>query len=191
MDVKKMRRVRAELLGGLQNFRPASPEDLISRLCEVMSDRSGQPVIYRLMPFPAGTVTGLWIATKEQHLVLVEERTDPMHQLVILGHEFWHLESHRDEIKPMGGAEAARLLSRELDADTIHRIAAQTATRTAVCRDEREEQACELFGAMLGNRAAAWLPVTDPGPGEAPRTTDLVRRLEAALVHRTVRQPHA
>ncbi|MCD9145987.1 hypothetical protein LUZ16_28710 [Streptomyces albireticuli] len=107
MDLKRMRRLCAELLSGLDLPGPARPDVLFTALCAGMSRRHDRPVSHRLVSFPAGTVSGLWVATDAQHLVLCEKDTAPVHQLVILGHDLWHLEEHHRADPALSTAEAA------------------------------------------------------------------------------------
>ncbi|MCS0601350.1 toxin-antitoxin system, toxin component family protein [Streptomyces sp. LP11] len=83
--------------------------DLGRALCEEMSAlRGGRPVELRFERFPDEIeVTGLWVEFTDFDLVIVEERAEALQQLVILGHELWHLHAgHRHH--HLAGAEAAR-----------------------------------------------------------------------------------
>ena len=88
-----MRRLCGELVTELTLPVPARPADLYAALCEAMSRRRGRPVLFRTAAFPPGTASGLWLDMADQDLVVVEERTAPDHQLVILGHELWHMKA--------------------------------------------------------------------------------------------------
>ena len=72
--------------------------ELCRALCQEMSARrGGRPVELRFERFPDEIeVTGLWVEFQDFDLVIVEERAEEMQQLVILGHELWHLHAgHR------------------------------------------------------------------------------------------------
>nr|WSZ17442.1 toxin-antitoxin system, toxin component family protein [Streptomyces canus] len=72
---------------------PADVPELCRALCQEMSARrGGRPVDLRFERFPDEiAVTGLWVEFQDFDLVIVEERAEAMQQLVILGHELWHL----------------------------------------------------------------------------------------------------
>ncbi|WP_086793654.1 toxin-antitoxin system, toxin component, partial [Streptomyces thermovulgaris] len=119
-----MRRLCAELLDELTLPAPARPADLCTALCDAMSRRRGRPVRFRTAAFPPGTASGLWLDMHDQDLILVEERTAPDHQLVILGHELWHMQAGHGGHDVDGAHVAARLLDEGADLRTVvHRAA--------------------------------------------------------------------
>src|SRR4051812_16263716 len=95
-----MRSLAADLAAAVP-ARPHAPDgvrDLCRALCEEMSARrAGRPVELRFERFPDEIeVTGLWVEFQDFDLVIVEERAEAVQQLVILGHELWHLHAgHR------------------------------------------------------------------------------------------------
>ncbi len=171
-----MRRLCADLLRGLRSQDTSSPAALFTALCDGMSRRNGRPVSHRLVKFPAGTVSGLWIATATRHLVLCEQDTAPEHQLVIIGHEFWHLETHQGLSDTADAAEAARLLTPDVSSATVERIARRSTLHT---HDQQEEAACEYFGSLLGSRA--WPLLSSAAAEDTPPTSGLVHRIETSL----------
>lgn len=88
---REMRRLCGELVSELTLPAPARPDELYDALCSAMSRRRGRPVLFRTAAFPPGTASGLWLDLADRDLVVVEQRTAPDHQLVILGHELWHM----------------------------------------------------------------------------------------------------
>ncbi|MFE0099841.1 hypothetical protein [Streptomyces sp. NPDC059009] len=180
MDQKKMRRLCAHLLDdqNLLNLSvPADPTDLFAALCTGMSKRHKHPFEHRLVNFPANTVSGLWVATTDRHFMLVEADTPPEHQLVILGHEFWHVEIDAGKTEPLAAHEANALLAPDIDTNTVHNLATRVAARSSC--GQQEEVACELFGSLLGSRARRWLEEED---GSVPASSaEYVHRLNAAL----------
>ncbi|TPQ23270.1 toxin-antitoxin system, toxin component [Streptomyces sporangiiformans] len=147
-----MRRLCGELVGELSLPAPADPADLYASLCDAMSRRRGRPVQFRTAAFPPGTASGLWLDMAEQDLVVIEERTAPDHQLVILGHELWHMNSGHCSHHVEGAAVAARLLSDDADLQaTVLKVAARTRF------DLKDEQDAESFGLLLASKCRAWL----------------------------------
>lgn len=91
---------------------PVGVRELGAALCAEMSARrGGRPVKLRFERFPDGIgVTGLWMEFPDFDLVIVEERAETVQQLVILGHELWHMHAgHCHHHLP--GADAAVLAS--------------------------------------------------------------------------------
>ncbi|MEW2246166.1 MULTISPECIES: toxin-antitoxin system, toxin component family protein [unclassified Streptomyces] len=90
---------------------PGEVRALCRALCAAMAQRrGGRPVELRFERFPDGIgVTGLWVEFQDFDLVIVEERAEEVQQLVVLGHELWHLHAgHRHQVS---GAAAARALA--------------------------------------------------------------------------------
>ncbi|MEU0382889.1 toxin-antitoxin system, toxin component family protein [Streptomyces chartreusis] len=110
------RALAAELAEALR-ARPRPPSgvrDVCRALCEEMSARrGGRPVELRFERFPDEIeVTGLWVEFQDFDLVIVEERAEAVQQLVILGHELWHLHAGHGH-HHVAGTAAARALARE------------------------------------------------------------------------------
>ncbi|MEE1816983.1 toxin-antitoxin system, toxin component [Streptomyces sp. SP18ES09] len=103
--------------------------------------------------FPPDTVTGLWLDLGDHHLVVVEADTLPLHQLVILGHELWHLkEGHCGHGDGLGTPAAARMLGERWSlTEAVTYVAARTGT------DLEEERRAEQFGRMLAERFRPFL----------------------------------
>ncbi|MEV6174539.1 toxin-antitoxin system, toxin component [Streptomyces sp. NPDC051954] len=169
-----MRRLCGELVAELTLPAPARPEDLYGALCDAMSRRRGRPVHFRTAAFPPGTASGLWLDMADQDVVVVEERTAPDHQLVILGHELWHMKAGHCSHHVEGAAVAARLLSDEADLqDTVRRIGARSRF------DLADEKDAESFGLLLASKCRAWLAGSSlRGPVQRDH---LAGRIEASL----------
>ncbi|MEW2165526.1 toxin-antitoxin system, toxin component [Streptomyces sp. NPDC007084] len=169
-----MRRLCGELVAELSLPAPAQPDELYAALCGAMSRRRGRPVRFRTAAFPPGTASGLWLDMAEQDLVVIEERTAPDHQLVILGHELWHMKAGHRGHDVAGAAVAARLLSDGADLPaTVLAVAARTRFRLA---DEKE---AESFGLLLASKCRTWLAGSSRrGP---VRRDGLAGRIEASL----------
>ncbi|GGW24135.1 hypothetical protein GCM10010381_03800 [Streptomyces xantholiticus] len=174
---KEMRRLCSELVGGIGLPAPAEPAELYSALCKGMSKHRGRPVRHRMASFPPGTASGLWLDMADQDLVVIEERTAPDHQLVILGHELWHMKAGHCSHHVEGAAVAARLLCDEADLQaTVLKVAARTHF------DQVEENEAESFGLLLGSKCRAWLAGSN---GRGPvRRDGVAGRIEASLGYR-------
>ncbi|MGW2521018.1 toxin-antitoxin system, toxin component family protein [Streptomyces sp. NPDC001617] len=137
--------------------RPADAEELCRALCAEMSvRRGGRPVELRFERFPDEIeVTGLWVGFQDFDLVIVEERAEGMQQLVILGHELWHLHAGHSHHHLAGAALADR---REW-ADAALSVAARDGSRAD---DEAE---ADDFGHRL---AAELRPLLSGRDTEAP-----------------------
>ncbi|HET9381370.1 MAG TPA: toxin-antitoxin system, toxin component family protein [Streptomyces sp.] len=156
-----------DLVSGLADAvrsRPRPPADvagLCRALCEEMSARrGGRPVELRFERFPDEIeVTGLWMEFQDFDLVIVEERAEALQQLVILGHELWHLQSgHRHH--HAAGTAAARALAgdRCWRADALT-VAARNGSR------EADEAEADDFGHRLAAALRPYLPGGGHGPG--------------------------
>ncbi|MGW0843135.1 toxin-antitoxin system, toxin component [Streptomyces sp. NPDC002787] len=177
---------------------PVDVRELGAALCAEMSARrGGRPVELRFERFPDGIgVTGLWMEFPDFDLVIVEERAETVQQLVILGHELWHMHAgHCHHHLP--GADAAALalsgetggpgergsalppLSPELSA-ALGQGGTPIAARNG--SHESDEQEAEDFGHRL---ATAFRPWVDTGQGAPADPADPVgRAIQASLGYR-------
>ncbi|MFE1455021.1 toxin-antitoxin system, toxin component family protein [Streptomyces sp. NPDC058735] len=149
-----MRGLAAELAAAVRS-RPRAPRDvgeLGRALCEEMSARrGGRPVELRFERFPDEIeVTGLWVEFQDFDLVIVEERAEAVQQLVIIGHELWHLHAGQRHQHVVGAAAARALAERPGWSDVALVIAARNGSR------ERDEAEAEDFGHRL---AAVFRPL--------------------------------
>ncbi|MGX1562102.1 toxin-antitoxin system, toxin component family protein [Streptomyces sp. NPDC055506] len=166
-----MRGLAAELVTAVR-ARPRPPtgvRSLCRALCEEMSvRRGGRPVELRFERFPEEIeVTGLWVEFQEFDLVIVEERAEAVQQLVILGHELWHLHAGHGH-HHVAGTAAVRTLDREPGwKSLVLTVAARDGSR------ERDEAEADAFGHRL---AAAFRSFADGPPRDADAALDPVRR---------------
>ncbi|MFF8013586.1 toxin-antitoxin system, toxin component family protein [Streptomyces sp. NPDC007929] len=169
-----MRGLAAELATAVRE-RPRYPTDVRSlcrALCEEMSTRrGGRPVELRFERFPDEIeVTGLWVEFTDFDLVIVEERAEAVQQLVILGHELWHLHAGHGHHHVVGTA-AARALDHEPGWTSVPlTVAARNGSR------RRDEAEADAFGHRL---AAAFRSIADgsaAGGHEREPALDPVRR---------------
>ncbi|MGW2827778.1 toxin-antitoxin system, toxin component family protein [Streptomyces sp. NPDC001286] len=172
MDIAGVRRTAARIAAGLRRsprasgmrelahhlhaavrVRPRPPADareLCRALCEEMSARrGGRPVELRFERFPDEIeVTGLWVGFQDFDLVIVEERAEGAQQLVILGHELWHLHVGHSHHHTAGTA-----LAEERDwTGAALSVAARDGSRAA---DEAE---ADDFGHRLAATLRPYLP---------------------------------
>lgn len=174
---KDMRRLCGELVGELTLPAPARPHDLYTALCDAMSRRRGRPVLFRAAAFPPGTASGLWLDMTDRDLIVVEERTAPDHQLVILGHELWHMKADHGGHHVEGVSVATRLLDNDTDQAALQATVQRVAARTRFHLDE--ERDAETFGLLLASKCRTWLAGSAlRGPVQR---NDLAGRIEASL----------
>ncbi|MEU5595734.1 toxin-antitoxin system, toxin component [Streptomyces sp. NPDC020298] len=172
-----MRRLCGELVTELTLPAPARPHDLYTALCDAMSRRRGRPVVFRAAGFPAGTASGLWLDMADRDLIVVEERTAPDHQLVILGHELWHMQAGHSGHHVDGVGVAARLLGDVPDQHALEATVRNVAARTRF--DLAEEREAETFGLLLASKCRTWLAGSSlRGPVQRD---DVAGRIEASL----------
>ncbi|MGW4562469.1 toxin-antitoxin system, toxin component family protein [Streptomyces sp. NPDC004561] len=156
-----MRSLAAGLATAVRS-RSQAPEDvreLCRALCEEMSAlRGGRPLELRFERFPDEIeVTGLWVEFADFDLVIVEERAEAVQQLVILGHELWHLHAgHRHH--HLAGAEAARAFAGAPGWRDALTVAARNGSR------EADEAEADDFGHRLATLFRSQLS----GSGDAP-----------------------
>ncbi|MET8946202.1 toxin-antitoxin system, toxin component family protein [Streptomyces sp. NPDC004542] len=164
-----MRGLAADLARAVRE-RPHAPSgvrELCQVLCEVMSARrSGRPVELRFERFPDEIeVTGLWVEFQDFDLVIVEERAEAVQQLVILGHELWHMHAGHRHHHRVGAAAARALADGPGWRDVALTVAARNGSR------EADEAEADDFGHRL---AALFRPYLS---GRGPSTpVDPVQR---------------
>ncbi|MCM6778550.1 hypothetical protein NDR87_34215 [Nocardia sp. CDC159] len=153
---------------------PAEPEQVMSAVCEVLTQRLGHPVKRMPVKFPASqsdVVFGLWVHADDGHYIFYEKDTSPWHQLVIFCHETGHL-IHEHDQTPLLDSEGARLLLPSLDPSAVQRIMAK---RSRQCHGPAEIQA-EMFAAHLLTHVSRWLP--EKHWNVADSAVDAVHRME-------------
>ncbi|MFD7815505.1 toxin-antitoxin system, toxin component [Streptomyces sp. NPDC059785] len=166
----EMRRLTAGLARALRDRldAPVDVRDLARALCAEMSRRrGGRPVDLRFERFPDELeVTGLWLEFEDFDLVIVEERAEAVQQLVILGHELWHMrQGHRDH--HVTGAAALPALSGGPGTGTATGVGTRIAL-TVAARDgshAAEEAQAEDFGVRLAGEFRSWVRGAGTGRG--------------------------
>ncbi|MFI1563778.1 toxin-antitoxin system, toxin component family protein [Streptomyces sp. NPDC020490] len=151
---------------------PADARELCRALCAEMSARrGGRPIELRFERFPDEIeVTGLWVELPDFDLVIVEERAEAVQQLVILGHELWHMHAGHDHHHPAGAAAAGALAERSdwQDGALTERADWHDVALSVAARDgsrAADEAAADDFGHRL---AAVLRPLLSPRPAGPP-----------------------
>ncbi|MET9898154.1 toxin-antitoxin system, toxin component family protein [Streptomyces sp. NPDC006446] len=186
----EMRALAVEL-GRLLRRRIDTPVDvreLAQALCDEMSRRrGGRPVQLRFERFPDEIeVTGLWMEFQDFDLVIVEERAETVQQLVILGHELWHMrEGHRDHHVDGAAAVARAALSDRSDLRDSGARAAfrQEVALTVAARNgsrQADEAQAEAFGLHLASVFRSWLA----GPGGTAPVDPVSHAIQTSLGYR-------
>ncbi|MFR9795664.1 toxin [Streptomyces sp. MS06] len=172
MSTRAMKSVLAELgrEAARSVRRPAEPRVLMEEFCRAMSVRAGRPVqlVFRSFP-PDIPVSGMRLDCGDRSLLVVEERTVPEAQLVILGHELWHEEQGDCGHHVAGLPAAARTRSAEEDPDAIRRAGEHILATREVNRDAvlavaaragssaDAEVDAETFGLLFAREVRTWM----------------------------------
>ncbi|MFJ6723757.1 MULTISPECIES: toxin-antitoxin system, toxin component family protein [unclassified Streptomyces] len=146
---------------------PAGVREVARALCETMGAlHGGRPVELRFERFPDGfDVTGLCVEFEDFDLVIVEERAEAVQQLVILGHELWHLHAGHTSHHAAGTAAARALAGQPGWREVALAVAARNGSRA------REEAEADDFGHRL---AATFRPLlSGPPPAAAAEDTSV------------------
>ncbi|MFJ2847523.1 toxin-antitoxin system, toxin component [Streptomyces sp. SID4946] len=191
---KAMRKLSAQLA---RNIRPlVEEEDVILSIRQALSQVRGRPVRLRAAAFPPATASGLWVDRTSHDLIAYEENTDPEHQLVIIGHEAWHMfQGHGSNgaghaaASRAGKNDAAGALAElvalvsaaadtDLPPDARMDVALHFAARADACKVDEEVEA-ERFGFRFATDVQAVLAETrvpvDP--------QNLAGRIQASMAH--------
>ncbi|MFE7072648.1 toxin-antitoxin system, toxin component [Streptomyces sp. NPDC057620] len=160
---------------------PAEPRELFEAMCAAVSKLLGKPVMLRLAAFPKDTGSGLVLDFGDRSLIVIEERTSPEHQLVILGHELWHEKAGHCSHDAGGAAMAARMLSEgETDWEALAPRLLSVAARTGFAEDDEND--AERFGLKVAQSFRTWL--RGPHARDPLRTDTVENRMSASLEYR-------
>ncbi|WP_432080759.1 toxin-antitoxin system, toxin component family protein [Streptomyces sp. WAC 04229] len=147
---------------------PHGVRELCHALCAEMSvRRGGRHVALRFERFPDELeVTGLWVEFHDQDLVIIEARAEEVQQLVILGHELWHMHAGHGHHHGIGSAAAQALGGESGWRDSALGVAARNGSR------EADEADADAFGHHLAAACRPLLPdqADDPAPGPVQRS---------------------
>ncbi|WP_230864181.1 hypothetical protein [Streptomyces clavuligerus] len=200
-----MRRLRDELARALEQARPTEPQEVFAALCTHLGERRGRPVVLRMVDFPPQTASGLYLNLADRDVICVQTGTPPLHQLIIFGHEVWHMVAGHAGPHDAGPAQAAGLVTGGApgpgpagDTDgtdgmsgtggtapergpfpvpdtAVQHLAARTDFRQA------QENEAEAFGLELGAHLRHWL---EPPPRTAAPRSPEAQRIQRLLGHR-------
>ncbi|MFE9611478.1 toxin [Streptomyces sp. NPDC006012] len=157
-----------EATKGLQ--RPAEPRVVMQEFCRAMSVRKDRPITLAFRAFPPDiAVSGMRLDFGDRSVIIVEDRTVPEAQLVILGHELWHEEEGDRGHHIAGLPAAARTLAAVQTSDAVRQAVEQildahevpgeavlTVAARADSADEHEVDA-ETFGLLFGRAVRPWM----------------------------------
>ncbi|WP_314252278.1 toxin-antitoxin system, toxin component [Streptomyces sp. DSM 40907] len=194
-----MRRLSAQIVRNLTP--PADGDHVIPSIAEALSRLRGRPVRLRKVPFPPATASGLWIDRTSRDLIVYEENTNPEHQLVIIGHEAWHMfqghcrsglehdpaASRAGQGGTQGALDAFTALVTEMD-DTEPPLGARTdvaihCASRAETQDMREELEAERFGIRFATDVQEALE----GAFSHADPQHLAGRIQLSMTHRFTR----
>jgi hypothetical protein len=171
-----MRALRDDLAHALEEARPSGPAEVFEVLCARLGELRGRPLVLRLVDFPPGTASGLYLDMADRDVICVQAGTQPFHRLVIFGHEVWHMVAGhcgRASGGPAGdAAEAAGLVPGGTSGTAVHNLAARTDFH------RRQEAEAETFGLELGARLRGWLEA--PAAPAAP-VDEVAERIRTSL----------
>ncbi|ANH92464.1 MULTISPECIES: hypothetical protein [unclassified Streptomyces] len=122
-----MRRLSARLLSALE--LPDSEAGVVPAIGAALERVRGRPVRLHAVPFPPGIASGLWIDRATHDVIAYERHTDLEHQLVIIGHEIWHMFEEHDGAPTAHGPAASRAAEQRVP-DAVRALVA------AVCADD-------------------------------------------------------
>ncbi|MER5468255.1 toxin [Streptomyces sp. NPDC002935] len=168
-----MRRLADALIDPIRVTLPADPEELFAALVSSVNHWRGREVVVHKAAFPPHTATGLWLERDTYDDVIIEERAAVWHQIVIFGHEVWHMSQG--------------------DAAPVHRLGASPGSQPTAARTDfslRAEQEADLFGMLVGRRLRSLLEASDHSvfASGAQSADDLAGRIGAALNYRGTRR---
>lgn len=188
-----MRKLSARLVNGLRPLTGGT--ELVPALGRALSLVRGRPVRLREAAFPPATASGVWVERTDHDLIVYEKNTGPEHQIVIIGHEAWHMFADHGADHGAAAARAARTEAVEELAAFVAAVAgaARTGPSSAghgdaglhfAARTEgqelREELEAEHFGFRFATDVRAALD--EARAAEDPR--NLTGRIQASMAHR-------
>lgn len=195
---RTMRKLNQRIVKHLQ--LPSTDDRLIDAIGKALNEIRERTVLLRAIPFPPNLPSGLWVDQTHQDLIAYEATATLEHQLVIIGHEVWHMFSgHCGSATPQGPAaqraldshsadalrEVMRVIS-DIDANGAPSVAHMDASLHVALRSSRDgahqevEAEAEFFGLQFATAVNS--AVTEARTTADP--TNLVGRIQASMAHR-------
>lgn len=111
-------RLRARCRTLLRQLDMQPPFD-VNELCSRLAEQRGKPIRLRSYPIPAPGPFGLWLSTADEDLIIYQQETSRLHQVLIILHEVGHMIAGHasDECDD----EMLRLLSPSINPDVARR----------------------------------------------------------------------
>ncbi|NGO47218.1 toxin-antitoxin system, toxin component [Streptomyces ureilyticus] len=104
-----METLSAQLIAGVAQMAPGDDDGILTALSQVLGAMRGRPVILKREDFPLDSVSGLWLDMADMDIIAVRrDAVDSQHELVILGHEIWHMTQGHCTAHTKAGPAAAR-----------------------------------------------------------------------------------
>ncbi|MFF0104328.1 toxin-antitoxin system, toxin component [Streptomyces hirsutus] len=188
-----MRKLSTELLS---NLRPLTGDaEVVPAIGRALSLVRGRSVRLRGAAFPLGTASGVWVDRVNHDLIVYEENTDPEHQIVIIGHEAWHMfQGHGTSHSPTAARAAdpeasAKLADFVAVVAEVARIDLSPARHMDVglhfaARTDGHEVQEELEAEHFGFRFATAVQAALDEARTAGDPRNLTGRIQASMAHR-------
>ncbi|MFQ6198169.1 hypothetical protein [Streptomyces sp. NPDC000405] len=194
-----MKRLNSRLVAALEI--PSHGSSVIRAVGQAIEEVRGRPVRLRAVAFPPGVASGLWVNRTTDDIIAYEMHTDLEHQLVIIGHEVWHMfEDHCGPLTAHGpvtsraqAAKAAHVAQEivtsipDTDFSGMPQPQQTDATLHVSLRADataaRQEEQAESFGIRFATHVQATLAEAR----SSASVEDLAGRIQASMTHRTRR----
>ncbi|NJP50215.1 toxin-antitoxin system, toxin component [Streptomyces sp. SBST2-5] len=194
---RAMKRLSARLISLLPP--PSRDDRLIPAVESAISRARGRPVRLREAAFPPATASGVWLDRTDHDLIVFEQNTNPEHQLVIIGHETWHMfQGHcttYDHFSAASRGDARAELTRFLAVlSSVCTSSVSTgpgpdsvptdAPLHFAARADKRQRADELEAEHFGFRFATDVRTAADTAGALCTPHELVGNLQASMAHR-------
>ncbi|WP_344013564.1 toxin-antitoxin system, toxin component [Streptomyces thermospinosisporus] len=187
-----MKRLSARLISLLPPL--AQDDRLIPAVEGALSRARGRPVRLREAAFPPATASGVWIDRADHDLIVYEENTNPEHQLVIIGHETWHMfqgdcttyDDFSAASRGEPGPELAELMAvlSFVGTDAEPELVSTDAPFHFAARADARHLKDELEAERFGFRFATDVRTAADTAGALRTPHELVGNLQASMAHR-------
>jgi len=147
----------------------------VRTLCELVGQRQGKPIHLVPESLPPQSPCGLAVRTARFDAIIYEERTSPLHQEHIIGHELGHILCGHDSV-PVIDSDASRLLLPDLDPALVQAVLGRTNYT------EAQEREAEMIASLIMRRSVSppTIDADSSGAGQDPLLRQLAHTLEDA-----------